>query len=93
MAQALFDPISVGVGQDGIFLITESDVDDILTRGVDWANENGYASEEDKELCEEDGRMDTADASNVSVKAKKRGLSQIGTLGGGNHYAEVHVVI
>ena len=37
--------------------------------------------------------MDMADASNVSVKAKKRGLSQIGTLGGGNHYAKVQVVI
>ena len=81
------------MGQDGIFTITESDVDDILTREVDWAIENGYASEEDKEFCEENCKMDMADASNVSVKAKKRGLSQIGTLGGGNHYAKVQVVI
>uniref|UniRef100_A0A7S3QAF7 RNA-splicing ligase RtcB homolog n=1 Tax=Chaetoceros debilis TaxID=122233 RepID=A0A7S3QAF7_9STRA len=92
LAQALFDHIPVGVGQDGVIPITESDVDDILSRGVDWAIENGYAWEEDKEFCEENGRMDTADASKVSAKAKKRGLSQIGTLGGGNHYAEVQVV-
>jgi tRNA-splicing ligase RtcB len=36
--------------------------------------------------------MSTADPSRVSAKAKKRGLNQIGTLGGGNHYTEVQVV-
>ncbi len=42
LVQVLFEPNLVGVGQDGIFPITESDdVDDILTRGVDWAIENG----------------------------------------------------
>ncbi len=33
-----------------------------------------------------------ADPSKVSSRAKKRGLPQLGTLGAGNHYAEIQVV-
>lgn len=36
--------------------------------------------------------MMTADPTKVSNRAKKRGLTQLGTLGAGNHYAEVQVV-
>ena len=92
LCQALFDHIPVGVGTEGVIPITEDDIEDILQNGIDWAIQNGYAWQEDKELCEENGCMATADASRVSKKAKKRGLNQIGTLGGGNHYAEVQVV-
>ena len=52
----------------------------------------GYAWAEDKEHCEEYGRMLNADPSKVSKRAKKRGLPQMGTLGAGNHYAEIQVV-
>lgn len=51
-----------------------------------------YAWEEDRDHCEENGRMDTADPKCVSSRAKKRGLKQLGTLGAGNHYAEIQVV-
>ena len=37
----------------------------------------GYAWAEDKEHCEEYGRMLQADPSKVSFKAKKRGLPQV----------------
>ena len=46
---------------------------------------------QDKEHCEEYGRMLNADPSVVSTRAKKRGLPQLGTLGAGNHYAEIQV--
>lgn len=49
-------------------------------------------SPKDKEHCEDNGRMMTADPTKVSKRAKKRGLTQLGTLGAGNHYAEVQVV-
>lgn len=42
--------------------------------------------------CEEYGRMLSADPAKVSRRAKKRGLPQLGTLGAGNHYAEIQVV-
>lgn len=53
---------------------------------------SGYIWAEDKEHCEEYGRMLNADSSKVSMRAKKRGLPQLGTLGAGNHYAEIQVV-
>lgn len=54
--------------------------------------QQGYAWAEDKEHCEEYGRLLSADPTKVSQRAKKRGLSQMGTLGAGNHYAEIQVV-
>ena len=36
--------------------------------------------------------MLNADPSKVSMRAKKRGLPQLGTLGAGNHYTEIQVV-
>jgi hypothetical protein len=45
--------------------------------GMDWTLREGYCWAEDKEHCEENGRMLSANASKVSVKAKKRGLPQV----------------
>lgn len=39
----------------------------------------GYIWAEDKEHCEEYGRMLNADSSKVSMRAKKRGLPQVGS--------------
>ncbi len=58
---------------------------------MDWSLREGYAWAEDKEHCEEYGRMLQADPTKVSPRAKKRGLPQLGTLGAGNHYAEIQV--
>lgn len=92
LAQSLFDHIPVGVGTKGLIPMREEDLNEALTLGVDWSLREGYAWAEDKEHCEEYGRMMTADASKCSTKAKKRGLPQLGTLGAGNHYAEIQVV-
>lgn len=51
--------------------------------GVDWSLREGYAWAEDKEHCEEYGRMLQADPNKVSARAKKRGLPQV-TRGRGN---------
>ena len=59
---------------------------------MDWSLREGYAWAEDKEHCEEAGRMLGADPTKVSQRAKRRGLPQLGTLGAGNHYCEVQVV-
>lgn len=60
--------------------------------GMDWSVRQGYAWVEDKEHCEENGRMLAADPAKVSQRARKRGVPQLGTLGAGNHYTEVQVV-
>ncbi|CAE8585893.1 unnamed protein product [Polarella glacialis] len=92
LAQALFDHIPVGVGSQGIIPTKESDLEEALQLGIDWSLREGYAWPEDKEHCEEYGRMLNADPTKVSNRAKKRGLPQLGTLGAGNHYAEIQVV-
>eukprot|EP01099_Mayorella_cantabrigiensis_P006559 TRINITY_DN5519_c0_g1_i1.p1 TRINITY_DN5519_c0_g1~~TRINITY_DN5519_c0_g1_i1.p1 ORF type:complete len:521 (+),score=94.68 TRINITY_DN5519_c0_g1_i1:41-1564(+) len=92
LAQMLFDHIPVGVGSKGVIPTSSEALEQALELGMDWSLREGYAWAEDKEHCEEYGRMLTADPTKVSVRAKKRGLSQLGTLGAGNHYAEVQVV-
>jgi|EP00927_Polykrikos_kofoidii_P078373 tRNA-splicing ligase RtcB len=92
LAQSLFDHIPVGVGSMGIIPIKGSDMEEALQLGIDWSLREGYAWPEDKEHCEEYGRMLGADPNKVSQRAKKRGLPQLGTLGAGNHYAEIQVV-
>ena len=92
LAQAIFDHIPVGVGSQGILPATNDVLCDALVHGVDWSLREGYAWAEDKEHCEENGRMLNADPTAVSTRAMKRGLPQMGTLGAGNHFVEVQVV-
>ncbi|KAF6001680.1 hypothetical protein F1559_001370 [Cyanidiococcus yangmingshanensis] len=92
IAQALFDHLPVGVGSRGIIFTTPRDLDEALASGIDWSLREGYSWAEDKEHCEEYGRMLQADPEKVSARAKKRGLPQLGTLGAGNHYAEIQIV-
>ena len=91
LAQSLFDHIPVGVGSKGIIPMGARELDEALEMGMDWSLREGYVWAEDKEHCEEYGRMLNADPSVVSTRAKKRGLPQLGTLGAGNHYAEIQV--
>jgi tRNA-splicing ligase RtcB len=92
LAQSLFDHIPVGVGSKGVIPMNAKDLEEALEMGMDWSLREGYAWAEDKEHCEEYGRMLNADPRKVSQRAKKRGLPQLGTLGAGNHYAEIQVV-
>uniref|UniRef100_A0A8C6XQY6 3'-phosphate/5'-hydroxy nucleic acid ligase n=1 Tax=Naja naja TaxID=35670 RepID=A0A8C6XQY6_NAJNA len=92
LAQSMFDHIPVGVGSKGVIPMNAKDLEEALEMGVDWSLREGYAWAEDKEHCEEYGRMLQADPNKVSARAKKRGLPQLGTLGAGNHYAEIQVV-
>merc|ERR1719384_2596789 len=80
LAQTLFDHIPVGVGSKGIIPTNPRDLVSALEMGMDWSIREGYAWPEDKEHCEEYGRMLGADACKVSKRAKKRGLPQLGTL-------------
>jgi tRNA-splicing ligase RtcB (3'-phosphate/5'-hydroxy nucleic acid ligase) len=60
--------------------------------GSKWALEEGYGFEADLAHCEENGRMAGAETAQVSVKARKRGRPQLGTLGSGNHFLEIQRV-
>ncbi|MCX8198194.1 MAG: RtcB family protein [Candidatus Micrarchaeota archaeon] len=92
LVDALFKNVPSGVGSKGKLRLKESELDEAVVEGVDWAIRQGYGTREDKEKTEENGRMEGADPSAVSEKAKKRGLPQFGTVGAGNHFVEIQEV-
>lgn len=88
----LFRAIPSGLGSEGAFKLTRSQLDEYLIEGAEKTISEGYGWEEDAEVCEEGGKMSGADPSSVSDTARKRGASQIGSLGSGNHFVEVQKV-
>ncbi|HXV50626.1 MAG TPA: RtcB family protein [Nitrosopumilaceae archaeon] len=88
----LFNSIPSGVGSKGAVRLNNSQLDEVLVRGVNWAIDNGYGSENDAEVCEENGQIKNANPNKVSDKARKRGMPQLGSLGSGNHFLEVQKV-
>ena len=86
LAQSLFDHIPVGVGSQGVIPTSSDSLQRALELGMDWSVCEGYAWAEDKEHCEESGRMLTASPASVSARAKKRGVRPLlgrGTRGPG----------
>ena len=67
-------------------------VDDVLVRGAAAVLDAGYGWDADLARCEEAGTSDGADPSAISARARERGLRQLGSLGGGNHFLEIQVV-
>jgi tRNA-splicing ligase RtcB (3'-phosphate/5'-hydroxy nucleic acid ligase) len=92
LVNQLFRDVPSGAGRSGQIRASYQDLNHVLESGVGWMVEHGYGRPEDMDLCEESGAIDGADAGAVSDRAKKRGLSQIGTLGSGNHFLEVQYV-
>jgi tRNA-splicing ligase RtcB len=88
----LFGSVPTGVGSEGAFKLTKSELDELLVEGTNWAIERGYGLGQDIEACEENGKMKGADPSRVSDIARKRGGIQLGSLGSGNHFLEVQKV-
>ena len=56
------------------------DLEEALEMGMDWSLREGYIWAEDKEHCEEYGRMLQADPTKVSARAKKRGKRFLSSL-------------
>jgi len=92
LVNELFNSIPSGVGSEGAIKLTRSELDELLIEGVDWAIEHGYGYKQDSEVCEEKGRMIGADPESVSDMARKRGSSQLGSLGSGNHFLEIQQI-
>ena len=88
----LFTNIPSGVGSSGRITLKGNQINKVLRNGAKWAVEEGYGEKEDLEFAEENGCLKQADPGQVSEKAKKRGMPQLGTLGSGNHFLEIQVV-
>ncbi len=92
LVEELYRRVPAGLGSRGKLHLSMQGIDEVLRGGAVWAVEKGYGYEEDLEFIEERGRMEGAKPENVSDKAKKRQLHEVGTLGSGNHYLEVQYV-
>jgi len=93
LAEALFEAVPAGVGSSREEVrLKGTDLDEILEGGLKWTLKKGYATPADRERVEELGCLEGAKADAVSHRAKRRGSGQLGTLGSGNHFAEVGVI-
>jgi tRNA-splicing ligase RtcB len=92
LANALFNALPSGVGGAGMRELTGHEMRDVMVQGAAWAVEDGYGFAEDLEVTEEGGCLAGADPSKVSPMAVQRGMKQLGSLGSGNHFAEVQYV-
>jgi tRNA-splicing ligase RtcB len=93
LTNAIFENVPCGLGsRRRDFRVTVHDLDRLVMEGVQWVIDQGLGWSEDAEHCEERGCMKNADPDKVSTTAKNRGLTQIGTLGSGNHFLEIQKV-
>ncbi len=81
-----------GVGKSGSIRMTGKELDRVCREGSGWTLKKGYANQLDLQRTEAHGRIEGADPSKVSPRAKERGRPQLGTLGAGNHFIEVDIV-
>ena len=102
IAQSFARDVPLGDGKKNLH-VSRDELDVLLTKGVRgiaeiagdvgrvW--ESRRADEEADDITRiEDGGSMPGDARAVSDRAKERGLAQLGTLGGGNHFIEVQRV-
>jgi len=93
LAESIFRNVPSGLGSRRKDLtISNRDLEDLAVDGVQWLIDRGLGWSGDAEHCEEGGCMLNANPDKVSKTAKSRGLTQIGTLGSGNHFLEIQKV-
>ncbi len=91
LTEEIFKNVPSGVGRGRKKAMSMSDLESVLDHGSKWLVEQGYGKKGDVEFCEGRGCLES-DHRKVSEKAKSRGLDQVGTLGGGNHFIEIQMV-
>ncbi len=84
-------PTGVGARRRDLFL-SHRDLRAVLETVSAWAVGRGYGTETELACVEEGGCLPGADPDLVSPRAIERGRPQLGTLGSGNHFAELQYV-
>jgi tRNA-splicing ligase RtcB (3'-phosphate/5'-hydroxy nucleic acid ligase) len=93
IVKAMYTRVPTGVGAHRRDLkLSTTDLRHVLQQGAAWAIERGYGRLEDLDFIEERGALPDADPALVSERAFERGQTQLGTLGSGNHFAELQYV-
>jgi len=92
LVDEMFKNVPSGLGSKAKIHLSKKELEDVLLKGASAPVEKGYGWSKDTEFLEENGCLDSADTSFVSDKAIHRGLSQVGSLGAGNHFLEIQKV-
>lgn len=92
LADALKAHISSGVDAEGSMSLSKNEVDHVAQSGAQWALRKDMAQQDDLVRAEEGGRLNEANPDKVSETARSLGAKQLGTLGGGQHFIEIHAV-
>jgi tRNA-splicing ligase RtcB (3'-phosphate/5'-hydroxy nucleic acid ligase) len=93
LAESIFRNVPSGLGsRRKDFTISPRELETLAVEGVQWLIDRGLGWAGDAEHCEENGHMKNSNPDKVSNTAKNRGLTQIGTLGSGNHFLEIQKV-
>lgn len=92
LTKKLYRWIPSGVGTSGRLVLTMEELNQVLLHGAGWMVTQGYAYGEDLMHLESNGYLGDGNPDFVSEEAKMRGHDQLGTLGSGNHFAEVGYV-
>jgi len=92
LVDQLFRDLPAGVGVGGPFEFSRAEIAKILEGGSRYLADRGLAEPADLSVTESGGCLEGADAGAVSHEAYRRGADQCGTLGSGNHFAEVQYV-
>ncbi|MDO9541827.1 MAG: RtcB family protein [Kiritimatiellia bacterium] len=92
LANVLFGIIPAGIGSTGKIRLTDSETDNMLTLGAQWAVRRGYGTSNDLLRIENNGVMPGTECGQISKEARRRQRDEMGTLGSGNHYLEVQEI-
>ena len=92
LVDKMFKNVPSGLGSKAKVRLSNNELSEMLNMGAQWAVDQGYGWDEDPLMLEEEGCLDEADVSQVSSKAMKRGIPQVGSLGAGNHFLEIQRV-
>ncbi len=88
----LFSSVPTGNNKSGMKLNGTSVIEEIAREGCIWAEENGYCTSGDRDRMEDRGSLPVNSSSPLSASAKSRGMNQLLSIGGGNHFIEVQKV-
>jgi tRNA-splicing ligase RtcB len=89
LIERIFQLVPCGVGVGSKMRLSVRELERAISEGIQWAVDRGYGWDRDASHTEEGGCMKEANPDKVSPRAKKRGSSQLGTLGAGNHFLEI----
>ena len=80
LVDTLYRNVPTGVGSKGKVLVkSQTELEDVMVKGARWAVEQGFGESEDTLATEEGGAIAGAAPDAVGVKARERGIPQLGT--------------